>query len=409
MNKCGVCPLEPLFPHRFLVYFWYTLPQMKLFNSLGKKLEQFKPLNPKRAAVYVCGITPYDTTHLGHAFTYISFDALIRYLKYRGFKVQYSQNVTDINDRDKDILERAKQQNISWRKLASFWTKKFLKDMKALNWTPPTHYLKASQNLPFMINLIKKLLKNDLAYETPLGIFLDTEKFPKFGRLSGFSKAKMVKIAKDFEEDLENPCKKHPLDITLWRSKSESSYPHIPSFSSPFGRGRPGWHIECSAMSMEYLGEQIDIHGGGIDLIFPHHEAEIAQSEGATGKVPFVNYWLHTGQVYFGGAKMSKSKGNLVMVSDLLKKYSPNAIRWLILSRHWSKKWEFRKEDLAKAQKNANFAEKISGSAEMPWEKEFQKIMGNNLDTPKALKLLLKLSKQNAKGALQIFKILGFK
>lgn len=377
---------------------------MKIFNSLGQKTEEFKSLNPKKVTIYVCGITPYDTTHLGHAFTYISFDVLIRYLKFKGFKVVYTQNVTDINDRDKDILKRARQQHTSWRKLSSFWTKIFLEDMKTLNWTPPAFYLKASRNLPFMIKLIKKLLKNGLAYQVENSVYLDIIKDKDFGKLSKFSKNKMLKVAKDFEEDLQNPHKRHPLDITLWRGAGHNKYKHIPTFPSPFGKGRPGWHIECSAMSMEYLGEQIDIHGGGIDLIFPHHEAEIAQSEGASGKIPFVKYCMHTGQVYYQGQKMSKSKGNLVMISDLLKKYSGSSIRWLILSHQWNKNWEFKEKDLIQAQKNIEFIEKNLASQGPALQlQSFVEIMDDNLDTPKALKLLLK---SNSK---EIYNILGFK
>lgn len=374
---------------------------MRIFNSLTDKQALFKPLHPKKVTIYVCGITPYDTTHLGHAFTYISFDALVRYLKFKGFEVIYTQNVTDINDRDKDILERARLSHTTWRKLSAFWTKKFLADMRALNWTHPDYYLRASKNLPMMFKLIKKLLKNGLSYQVGNCVYLDISKIKDFGKLSRFSKTKMLKVAKDFEEDLENPHKKHPLDITLWKGTGPTKYAHIPSFNSPFGKGRPGWHIECSAMSMEYMGEQIDIHGGGIDLIFPHHEAEIAQSEGATTKKPFAKYWLHTGQVFYQGAKMSKSKGNLVMVSDLLKKYSPNAIRWLILSHHWHKKWEFQEKDLINAQKNIELVEKNLQS-DIKALKQFQEIMDNNLDTPKALKLLLKTKSK------EIYNILGF-
>ena len=387
---------------------------MNLLNSLSGKPEPFKPLNEKKVTIYVCGITPYDTTHLGHAFTYISFDVLIRYLKFKGFKVIYTQNVTDINDRDQDILQRAKEENIPWDKLGSFWTKKFLEDMKALNWTLPDHYLKASENIPQMIDLIKKLLKKRLAYKINGSVYLDIAKFPNFGKLGRLSKDEMMKVAKDFEEDLKNPDKKNPLDITLWRASEKNQPAHIPSFDSPFGKGRPGWHIECSAMSISSLGETIDIHGGGTDLKFPHHEAEIAQSEGATGK-PFAKYWLHTGTVFYQGEKMSKSKGNLVLVSDLLKKYSANAIRWLLLSHHWSKNWEYQEADLIKAQKNVGTVEKVLASqgpalksleAEHTWQ--FSRIMDQNLDTPKALQFLLKLARQDKKGLSKLYKILGF-
>lgn len=360
----------------------------------------------KKITIYVCGITPYDTTHLGHCFTYISFDALIRYLKFKGNKVVYAQNITDINDRDKDILERAKKQNTTWEKLSSFWTKKFLKDMKFLNWIYPDYLVKASEKIDEMIGLIQKLLNKNLAYQINNSVFLDISKFPDYGKLSKFSRKKMLRVAKDFEEDLENPDKKDPLDITLWKGAIKKQEKHIPVFSSPFGFGRPGWHIECSGMAISTLGEQIDIHGGGKDLIFPHHEAEIVQSQGATGKIPFAKKWMHTGTVYYKNSKMSKSKGNLVMVSDLLKKYSPNAIRWLILSNYWRKNWEFKEGDLKKAQKNVNQVESIisrnSSTGQFNIE-QFKKIMDNDLNTPKVLQLLLKNPSR------EIYKVLGFK
>lgn len=405
---------------------------MNIFNSLSGKLEEFKPLNKNKVTIYVCGITPYDTTHLGHAFTYIFFDALIRYLKFQGFNVSYTQNVTDINDRDHDILDRAMQQHVSWHKLAQFWTNKFLDDMEALNWTYPTHYLKASKHIHFMIKLTQKLLDRGLAYQVRNSVYLEIAKGHDYGKLSKLNKEQMLKASKNFEEDLKNPDKKNPLDITLWRGSTPNQPKHIPSFNSPFGKGRPGWHIECSAMSMEYLGDQIDIHGGGVDLKFPHHEAEIAQSEGATGKIPFAKYWLHTGEVRNQGEKMSKSKRNLVMVSDLLKKYSPNAIRWLLLSHHWSDSWEYQEKDLIQAQKNVDLIENvilgIRRQPETPESKEdsgqvritqdvnrmteendtFSQIMDQNLDTPKALEFFLKLSKQNSKELKDIYTSLGF-
>lgn len=407
---------------------------MKLYNSLSNKIEQFAPIDTKKVTIYVCGITPYDTTHLGHAFTYISFDALIRYLKYQGYEVIYTQNVTDINDRDNDILQRAKEQNISWQKLAEFWTNKFLEDMKILNWTFPTHYLKASEQIDLMIQIIKALMKNGFAYQKNGNVYFDISRKEDFGKLSKLSKDQMLEKAQEFEEDLKNPDKRNPMDITLWRTATYNQPPHIPSFESPFGKGRPGWHIECSAMAISSLGETIDIHGGGKDLIYPHHEAEIAQSEGATGKTPFAKYWLHTGTVFYKGAKMSKSKGNLVMVSDLLKKYSPNALRWLLLSHHWHEDWEFREEDLIKAQKNIELINNIiAGEVKQSSPKQnlnkiatlrqvedtrqgtqgklarndnikqFNQFMDNNLNTPRALELLLKYPDE------KIYTILGYK
>src|SRR3989344_7439486 len=332
---------------------------LRLYNSLSKKKEPFASLMSKNVSLYVCGITPYDTTHLGHAFTYISFDILVRVLRHNGFKVNYTQNVTDINDRDNDILKKAREQNTSWVELSDFWTGKFLQDMSSLNWLKPNNYIKASEYIGPMIILINKLLQNGLAYQKNGSVYFDISKKKDFGKLSKLTRNEMLKISKDFDENIENPDKVDPLDFTLWRAEETNQPSHIPSFKSPFGNGRPGWHIECSAMSISTLGEQIDIHGGGKDLMFPHHEAEIAQSEGATGKVPFVKYWLHTGTVFYQGKKMSKSEGNLVMVSDLLKKYSPNAIRWLLLFKHWAKSWEYKEEDLKKAQENVNLVTSI--------------------------------------------------
>ena len=372
---------------------------MKLYNTLTRKTEEFTTLKPQKATIYVCGITPYDTTHLGHAFTYLCFDVLIRYLIFKGYAVAYTQNVTDINDRDGDILERARQKKISWQKLAKYWTDKFLDDMMALNWIAPTYYLKASEHISDMVKLIRKLIKNGLAYTGHGSVYLDITKSQKFGKLSGLSKTQMMKKSKDYEEDLGNPDKRNPLDITLWRSASTNQPPHIPAFDSPFSKGRPGWHIECSAMSIYSLGQQIDVHGGGQDLIFPHHEAEIAQSEGATGKIPFAKFWVHTGQVHYQGEKMSKSKGNIVMVSDLLKKYSANAIRWLLLSHHYRESWEFKEADLVLAQKQI---EGIESNLSHCDTKMFSRLMDNDLQTPKVLDLLHQTHNQ------EIFTALGF-
>lgn len=382
---------------------------MHLYNSLSRKQELFASLDKKNVTIYVCGITPYDTTHLGHAFTYISFDVLIRYLKHLGYNVLYTQNVTDINDRNKDILERAKLKNINWRDLAQISTDEFLRDMKQLNWIAPTNYLKASENIDLFIALIKKLIKNGFAYEVEGSIYFDIQKDKEYGKLSRFIKGEMLKIAKDFDEGIENPEKRNPLDITLWLSSKPNQPKHIPHFESPFGKGRPGWHIECSAMSMATLGEQIDIHGGGIDLIYPHHDAEIAQSEGATNKKPFVKYWMHTGNISYQGEKMSKSKGNIVLISDLLKPYSANAIRWLLLSHHYQENWEFFEKDLIRAEKEFTkfiklISQKKSTDNKLLW-KNFEDAMNDNLNTPKTLLLIQSAAEKGetvfAKNALQ--------
>lgn len=396
---------------------------MRLYNSLSQKIEEFKPLSDKKVLIYVCGITPYDTTHLGHAFTYISFDAFIRYLIFKGYKVAYTQNVTDINDRDTDLLERAKEQNVPWNELANFWTKRFLMDMKKLNWRMPNNYLKASEQIDKMIQIILVLLKKGFAYKVNNNVFLDITHFPQFGNLSRLSEKQMLKVAKEFEEDIDNPLKKHKLDITLWRASSPNQPKHIPSFDSPFGLGRPGWHIECSAMAVSSLGEQIDIHGGGQDLKFPHHEAEIVQSEGATSKKPFAKYWLHCGEARYKGAKMSKSQGNLILVSDLLKKYSPFAIRWMLLSHHYRSSWEFAENEIEKAQGNLKTIEKYIKKSQvnglrsdeysaLQKRKDFIKLMDNDLQTPDVLNYILELTQNGSKHAnviLEILQTLGFR
>lgn len=388
---------------------------MKLYNSLTRRKEEFVPLNSNLVNIYVCGITPYDTTHLGHAFTYIFFDVLNRYLKFRGYEVIYTQNITDINDRDNDILKRAKEQNIPWQHLANFWTDKFLTDMHRLNWIMPDNFLWASAHIPSMIKIIDDLLTNDIAYKANGGVYLDVKKVKNFGKLSGLNNKKMLQIAREFEEDLDNPDKKNPLDITLWRPTAKNHRPHIPSFESPYGPGRPGWHLECSAMAICSLGEQIDIHGGGIDLLYPHHESEIAQSEGASGKIPYAKYWLHNELVSYQGKKMSKSVGNLVLVSDLLQTYSPNAIRYVLLSHHYRAPWEFRESELKAAERKISMIKNVlegsftgDGKSKVDhYLKDFTAAMEDDLDTPIALKILSK--SVNKKGVKTMANILGLK
>jgi L-cysteine:1D-myo-inositol 2-amino-2-deoxy-alpha-D-glucopyranoside ligase len=372
---------------------------MKIYNTLNKKIEELNPLQEKKVSIYVCGITPYDTTHLGHAFTYLVFDCLIRYLRFQGYAVTHTQNVTDINDRDNDLLRKAKKQNKSWSNLSEFWDGKFLSDMKSLNWVFPTNYLYASKEIDRMIEMIYKLIKNDFAYEKGGSVYLSVNKFDNYGKLSGLNKEQMISTARAFDEDLDNPEKKNPLDITLWRKAADNQEAHIPSFVSPFSRGRPGWHIECSAMSAGSLGEQIDIHGGGEDLVYPHHESEIVQSEGAMGKSPFAKYWIHTGTIFYKGEKMSKSLGNLVMVSDLLQKYTANGIRWALLAHNYRKRWEFNEKEVEEAEKLVDSIDFRNGSVPV----DFTEAMNNDLDIPEALKIIKETESAEA------FRLLGFK
>jgi len=359
---------------------------MKLFNTSSQTKETFQPLHKDKVTMYVCGITPYDTTHLGHAFTYMAFDVLQRYLAFKGYHVTYTQNVTDVDD---DLLRKAKEVGKDWQELGEFWTDKFVHDMKVLNITTPDHYVKATENIPTIISIVEKLIQQNVAYEKEGTVFFRTKRDPEYGKLSHYPREQMIKLSKERGANPDDPRKEDPLDFILW----QKSLPDEPSWQSPWGQGRPGWHIECSAMSYQTLGEQIDIHGGGTDLIYPHHESEIAQSENFTGKKPFVKYWMHTGAVMYEGEKMSKSLGNLVMVSDLMKKYSANAIRYLLLSHHYREPWEFHEKELEEAQKQMdsiqeNLKDVSSAKEDKELIDQITKLLDDDLATPDALKVL---------------------
>lgn len=359
---------------------------MLLYNSKTRKKELFTPFSDKKILIYVCGITPYDTTHLGHAFTYITYDVLIRYLQYKGYDVQYTQNITDVDD---DILKKARSEKWDWQKLGNYWTKKFTDDMEALNVQPPTHYVKATSAIDTIITMVKELKDKDYAYENEGNVYFSVKKFKTYGQLSHLPAKEMITLSRERGANPEDPLKQDPLDFILW----QKSLPDEPFWESPWGKGRPGWHIECSAMNYKYLGEQIDIHGGGHDLIFPHHESEIAQSESFTGKIPFTKYWMHTAMLRYKGEKMSKSLGNLVMVSDLLEEYSPNTIRYMLLSHHYRSSWEHHESELKEAEKAVtllNDALKVKlqegNEPDTSTQKEqFEQYMEDDLDIPSAL------------------------
>jgi cysteinyl-tRNA synthetase len=388
---------------------------MKIYNTLSREKENFVPIKNGEVSIYVCGVTPYDTTHLGHAFTYVSFDALIRYLKFKGYKVNYTQNVTDIDD---DVLRKARETNVNWIKLGNFWTDKFLHDLNFLNVFPPTNYVKATGSIAKIIEIVSDLINKKLAYENKGNVYFNVSKFKKYGELSRYTREQMVLISKERGGDPSDVLKINPLDFILWQKTKIGE----PFWQSPWGKGRPGWHIECSAMINTYLGKQIDIHGGGRDLVFPHHESEIAQSESYAGKSPFVKYWMHTSMVIFEGEKMSKSLGNMVMVSDLSKKFSANTIRFLLLSHHYKEPWEFDYSEIEEAQKKISMIEKIldkksDGESDISLWNECESFLDNDLDTPKALDLIFKTAEKinsgNAKqGAVNFVKkgleVLGF-
>jgi len=393
---------------------------MKIYNSLTLKKEEFKPFEDKKVGIYVCGITPYDTTHLGHAFTYMFFDVLARYLRFKDYKVTYAQNVTDIDD---DILKKAKEVNKNWIELGNFWTMRFLTDIKSLNINFPDIYCKATDSIDVIINITKTLIEKGFAYQKGGNVYFGIGKFKNYGRLSRMDKKEMIIISKERGGDPSDPLKKNPLDFLLWQSTDRRTKQNEPFWESPWSKGRPGWHIECSAMISKFLGEQVEIHGGGKDLIFPHHESEIAQSESFTGKKPFVKYWMHTAMVLYEREKMAKSLGNLVMVSDLLKKATPNEIRYLLLMHQYRTPWEYMPRKLLIAKNSFKTIKvalgKIKISNKPPKDlpknayfSRFIKFMDDDINTPAALNLLLKMSKGKSPDPeiLSIcLSILGFK
>jgi len=296
--------------------------------------------------LYVCGVTPYDTGHLGHAFTNLSFDVLHRYLEYLGYQVTYVQNLTDVDD---DILRKARELGEDYLELGNRHLTTFLAEMAALNWLPPDHLTRATKHIPQMQELIRQLVASGNAYVADRHVYYSIASRPQFGELSHLPREAMLPIANERGNVPDMPGKRDPLDFVLW----QPSAPDEPSWESPWGPGRPGWHVECSAMSMAYLGPQFEIHGGGQDLMFPHHEAEIAQSEAATGRRPFVAYWLHSGMLTVRGEKMSKSLGNLVLVRELLGTYSGDAIRLYLVSHHYRDEIDFDEADLEASSRQA--------------------------------------------------------
>jgi len=370
---------------------------MKLFNTLTQSLETFVPLSDT-VRIYVCGVTPYDTTHLGHAFTYVSFDTMIRYLEFQGHKVKYVQNVTDIDD---DVLRKSRELGISWDELGRRETDRFLRDIDTLNVRRPDVYAKATEAIPDIIAISSALVENGYAYVNEGCVFFSVKSDPNFdvmARAVGLKDYQaMLTIANERGNFPNDKRKRDPLDFVLWQAQAAGE----PAWASPWGPGRPGWHIECSAMSIHHLGEQIDIHGGGADLNFPHHACEITQSEHYTHQTPFARVWAHTGMVYQNGEKMSKSLGNLTLVSNLLKDYSADAIRIVLQGHHYRYPWECFPADLKIAADTADTFQQLRAlvgstpSDETNAEttllyNRFLSVMDNDLNTPEAIHMLRK-------------------
>ena len=374
---------------------------MHLYNTWSRTIEPFSP-REQPVTVYVCGITPYDTTHLGHAFTYTAVDTLVRYLEFRGYRVRYVQNVTDIDD---DILRKADEAGENWRELGDRWTASFIRDMIALNVRPPDLFPRATRSIPDIVDVIQRLLDVGVAYASAGNVYFHIEAWPEYGKLSRLPREEMLAVANERGNDPDDPNKRDPLDFVLWQARSSSE----PFWDSPWGPGRPGWHIECSTMAMQFLGESIDVHGGGADLTFPHHESEIAQAEAATGQRPFSRCWMHTAMVRHEGEKMSKSLGNLIMVPDLLEQWSPDTLRLYMARHHYREPWSYSRPELERAQRSACAVREAmlakSGSrraldGESTVER-FVAAMDDDLDTPSAIKHLERLSDAIHKAANQ--------
>ena len=372
---------------------------LKVYSTLTNEKEEFKSIIPNHVGMYVCGPTVYDNAHLGHARCYITWDVLYRYLKFKGYDVTYCRNVTDVDDK---ILKKADSEGKTPEEVSSYWYKMFTESMNALNNLKPDKEPFATKTLGEMIGMVKELIAKGYAYETNGDVYFRVSKFSNYGQLSKQPIDSLMSGAR-IEVGVQ---KENPLDFALWKKDEKFGY------KSPWGVGRPGWHIECSAMIRKFLGKTIDIHAGGADLIFPHHENEIAQSECANG-CKFVNYWLHNGFVTINKEKMSKSLGNFLTINDLLKSYDANTIRFFILTNHYRMPVEFSDEALqsaaagVKRMLNAKQT-KIDDSLDITKTEEYKQFveaMDEDLNTSKALAVLFDLTtkaNKNVEGAFTI-------
>ena len=375
--------------------------ELYIYNTLTRKKEKFEPITPGFVGMYVCGPTVYDHGHIGHAKSYISFDIIVRYLRYLGYKVRYVQNITDVGhilgdseEGEDRIARKARTEKLEPMEVAEFYTRSWFEDMDLLGNIRPDISPRASGHIIEQIDMIKVLLDKGLAYETGGNVYFDVKKFAGYGKLSGRKVDELeAGVRIDVAED-----KKNAADFALWKKASPE---HLMKWNSPWGKGYPGWHIECSSMSNKYLGESFDIHGGGLENIFPHHECEIAQSEGANGK-PFAKYWIHNNMVTVDGVKMGKSLNNFTTVKDAVKKTSPLAIRYFILMSHYRSSLDFSDEALnaatsglkkiqtfiARIEKAIHTVKNGSGPSLLPVEKfktNFQAAMNDDFNTPQAL------------------------
>jgi len=387
---------------------------LKIYNTLTKKVEKFEPINPPNVGMYTCGPTVYDFMHIGNLRTFLLSDILQRVLEYDGFNVKSVENITDIDDK---IINKAKEENESIEEISNKFTETFVKDTKRLNIMPENLEAqpKATEYIKKMIEFIQILVRKEIAYvENDGSVYFDISKFPNYGKLSGVEKRELKSGSRVLSDSYE---KDDAQDFALWKSVQNDEV----GFNSPWGKGRPGWHIECSVMSQEILGNKLDIHAGGIDLIFPHHENEIAQSEAKTGESPFVKYWVHGAHMLVNGKKMSKSLNNFYTLDDLAKKnFDPLALRYLYLQTHYRQEMNFTLESLEAAQNALNrLREDLAGFGNpkeeyLEIERDFYDAINDDLNMPKALAVvwdLIKLDENpeaKAYSLLKFDKILGF-
>lgn len=362
---------------------------MQLFDTLRGSTAALDMPHDRPLSLYVCGVTPYDTTHIGHARTFLIFDVLQRYLRFCGADVRYCQNTTDVDD---PLFERAQRDGVEWSELARRETEQFRADCAAMHMLAPTFTPKASDEIPGMIAIIEKLIALGYAYARNGSVYYRASMAPDYGAMPGLDYQGLLELANQRGNNPDDPDKDDPLDFVLWQPSRHGE----PDWPSPWGPGRPGWHIECTAMATRYLGDQIDIHGGGRDLIFPHHPSEIAQTEPVTGKSPFVRFWVHGGMARLDGEKMSKSLGNMVFVRDALKEHTADALRHYLMSFRYRDDFDYVKANViateAKIAQLAAALRATSGNGPVfdPTDARtaFLAAMDDDLQTPQALAAL---------------------
>jgi len=370
---------------------------VELYSTLTRTTGPLVTLSPERISMFVCGPTVYDYAHLGHARTYVVFDVLARYLRSTGMEVFYLQNITDVDDK---IINRSRSEGSSYRELARRFEAEYLKDMRSLGIDSVSYYARATTHIPEIIDQIRRLVAHKAAYVTDTGVYFDIETFSYNGQLSGQDASKRKSRVNDV-------TKHNPADFVLWKSGEYGEY----TWESPWGRGRPGWHIEDTTITEKYFGQQYDIHGGGLDLIFPHHEAEIAQMESLEGRHPMVRYWLHTGFLTIDGEKMSKSLHNSITIRDALSRWTKDNIRYFILLSHYRSPLQVTEKGIIQAGRALEHIRTISvrdNGINPEGREEFITAMESDLNTPMAMAAIQKLADSGDIEALKAFgEILG--